>query len=288
MTSIFFANKSLFYSIIAVLGLLVGSFCNVAIYRLPIMIKEKWRREALAFLQQQSSLSYHIFNLFLPRSHCPKCQHQISMWCNIPLISYLCLRGKCKHCKAGITWRYPLVEAISCLSALAVAFYFGPTWQTAALLLLTWALLILVFIDFEHQLLPDDITLSMLWLGLLVNSFHLFTALENAVLGAIFGYGILWIIAQLFRLIRRRDGMGHGDFKLLAVFGAWLGWQVLPFIIFFASLFALIVGFILILLRKLNSSTPMPFGPYLALTGWLTFFVRADIFMWYRQIFLNF
>lgn len=281
------SHKLYFYIIIAILGLAVGSFCNVVIYRLPIMLHDSWHKECLSFLKQESTTIAKIFNLFVPRSHCPKCQQKVPAWHNIPLLSYLILRGKCHQCNKTISWRYPLVEILSCILSLIIAYRFGPSWQTAAIMVLTWALLILVFIDFSHQLLPDSITLGILWLGLLVNTFHLFTTPEQAILGAIFGYGSLWIVAKTFKLIRKQEGMGHGDFKLLALFGAWLGWEFLPAIILLSSLIGIVVGIALIVSRKHKYSSPMPFGPYLAIAGWIMFFCGQNIFSWYRILLLN-
>lgn len=277
-------NPSLFYILIAILGLTVGSFCNVVIYRLPLMLLKEWRKECLSFLQQPCNQPTKPLNLFFPRSHCPACQKPVFWWHNIPLLSYVFLRGKCPHCKAAIALRYPIVELLSCVSCLFVAARFGITWQTVTLLLLTWGLLTLIFIDFEHQLLPDSIIYLLLWLGLACNTFDLFTTIENAIWGAIFGYSSLWLVATLFKLIRKKEGMGHGDFKLLALFGAWTGWQMLPIIILISSLLGSLVGLALILCKKHNYHKPMPFGPYLAVAGWTTFFFGQNIIHWYQSL----
>jgi len=279
-------QKLYFYITIAVLGLAVGSFCNVVIYRLPIMLHNLWHDECLDFLKQKFPAKAKIFNLFTPRSHCANCKQQISMWQNIPLLSYVLLRGKCSNCQEKISWRYPLVEVLSCVLSLAVAYKFGCSWQTAAGLLLTWILLMLVFIDFSHQLLPDSLTLGLLWLGLFANAFHLFVSPEQAIFGAICGYSSLWLIATAFKFLRKQEGMGHGDFKLLAMFGAWMGWQVLPAIVFISALVGLLIGISLIVCRKHKYSAPMPFGPYLALAGWMVFFLGPNFFTWYKFLLL--
>ena len=210
------------------------------------------------------------FNLITPRSCCPKCQNKISALENIPVISYLFLTGKCKNCRNSISIRYPLVEIFSGFSVVIVAYHFGVSLQTLFALILTWSLIALSMIDFDHQLLPDDITLPLLWLGILINVFGLFTNLESSVLGAIFGYGTLWTVYILFKLITGKEGMGHGDFKLLAVFGAWFGWHALPLIIILSSLVGAIVGISLIIFKSHDRSTVIPFGPYLASAGWIS------------------
>lgn len=278
-------HKIFLYTIMAIVGLSVGSFCNVVIHRLPIMLHAMWRKESFEFLQQEATaLLKKPFNLFVPRSQCQHCQRIIPALCNIPVISFLLLRGKCHKCHAKISWRYPAVELLCGIATLFVAYYFGISWQMAAVTVLTWGLIILVGIDFEHQLLPDSISLSLLWLGLLASACNLFTTPENAIYGAVFGYSSLWLIAKMFKLIRKQDGMGHGDFKLLAVFGAWLGWQVLPTILFIAAIAGSIVGVTMILRRKQSIATPISFGPYLAAAGWLMFFAGEKIILWPQHL----
>jgi leader peptidase (prepilin peptidase) / N-methyltransferase len=295
---LFVANKILLYGMFIVLGLCVGSFCNVVIYRLPKMLCDaSWQGEsckakdtidaaklstlAARVLSAVAHVSQPMFNLFFPHSHCPTCKQQLSWWCNIPLVSYFMLRGKCVHCRHPISWRYPVVEALCGAAAPLIAWHFGLTLQMFLFLLLTWALVVLIFIDFEHQLLPDSITLPLLWLGLFVNTGKIFATPENAILGAFWGYCSLWLVAMLFRLIKKKEGMGYGDFKLFAVFGAWLGWQALPVILLISSLSGTIGGIILILCRRHSYGAPMPFGPYLAVAGWLVFLADKNLFLWY-------
>ena len=210
------------------------------------------------------------FNLITPRSHCPKCKHQISALENIPVISYLFLKGKCSNCENKISVRYPLIELVSGLSVVIVAYYFGVSIQTLFALFLTWSLIALSMIDFDHQLLPDDITLPLLWLGIIINIFGLFTNLESSVLGAIFGYGTLWSVYIIFKLVTGKEGMGHGDFKLLAVLGAWFGWQALPLIIILSSLVGAVIGISLMIFNSHDRNSAIPFGPYLAIAGWIS------------------
>jgi len=278
-------NYSIFLIEIGILGLLVGSFLNVVIYRLPIMLQREWEQDCSEYLKQTAPIKYKAFNLIIPRSHCPKCSIQISWWQNIPVISYILLQGKCSHCQTIIHWRYPVVELLSCLATLLVALYFGISIQTLSLLILTWALITAVFIDLDHLLLPDNITLPLIWLGLLLNINHTFATPENAIIGAASAYLCLWSIAYIFKLIRKIEGMGYGDFKLLAVFGAWLGWQTLPLILFVAALIGAIVGLILILGKKNQLTKPIPFGPYLAIAGWLAFFWGQNVLDWYLHMF---
>lgn len=281
MINILQNNYLVFLINISVLGIVIGSFLNVVIYRLPIMLERKWEKDCYEHLQQTAPIKYKTFNLNTPRSHCPKCKTQISWWQNIPVISYILLRGKCNHCKTTIHWRYPAIELLTCLTTLLATIHLGISIQTLAMLILTWALIVAIFIDLDHQLLPDNITLPLIWLGLLLNIKHIFTTPENAIIGAASGYFTLWTISYIFKLIRKIDGMGYGDFKLLAVFGAWLGWQLLPFILFAASLIGSIVGISLVLSKKYPFTRPIAFGPYLAVAGWLAFFWGQNILSWY-------
>lgn len=257
--------------IIGLFGLIIGSFLNVVIGRLPRMLHKAWSEQCSEYMKQppQGEIPKP-YNLVFPRSHCPKCHHLISAIENIPVISFLFLKGQCRHCKAPISWQYPLIEILTGVLSIVVAYYFGLTWQTLAALLLTWSLVVLTVIDLEEQLLPDDITLPMVWLGLLVNSQGLFTTLQSAVYGAILGYLFLWSIYWLFKLLTGKEGMGYGDFKLLAMLGAWLGVKALPVIILLSSVVGLIVGLTLIALKRITREQPIPFGPYLAMAGWLS------------------
>ncbi|WP_017939800.1 prepilin peptidase [Zestomonas thermotolerans] len=252
------------------LGLLVGSFLNVLVYRLPKMMFRDWRAQAREVLELPAEPVGETFNLVLPNSRCPHCSHEIRPWENIPLLSYLLLRGKCSACKQPIGLRYPLVELACGLLSAYVAWHFGFSWQTGGFLMLTWGLLAMSLIDVDHQLLPDVLVLPLLWLGLIVNYFGLFTSLGDALWGAVAGYLSLWSVYWLFKLITGKEGMGYGDFKLLAMLGAWGGWQVLPLTILLSSVVGAVLGMILLRLRNAETSTPMPFGPYLAIAGWIT------------------
>lgn len=270
---LFITYPTFYLCIVFVLGLLIGSFLNVVILRLPVMMERDWKQQCCELLELDDS-EYNAdqtkFNLFLPRSRCPACKHQISAIENIPVISYLFLKGKCRNCKEQISVRYPAVEMISGLTAIVVAHYYGVTPQTLFALLLTWSLIALSMIDFDHQLLPDDITLPLLWLGIIINLFGVFTDLTSSVLGAIFGYGTLWIVYITFKIITGKEGMGHGDFKLLALLGAWFGWQSLPLIIILSSLVGAIIGIYLMVFNSHDRNTSIPFGPYLAVAGWVS------------------
>lgn len=263
-------NLVLFYVIIAMTGLLVGSFLNVVIYRLPRMMEREWRAECNQLLGLNGGpAGEDTYNLVLPRSTCPHCGHKISALENIPIISFAFLGGKCSGCRQAISWRYPLIELASSLLALAVAMHFGPTLQTLMAVALTWALLALTIIDYDHQLLPDNITLPFLWLGIIGNMFALFTNIYSSLFGAIFGYLVLWTVYVCFKLFTGKEGMGYGDFKLLAMLGAWLGWQMLPLIVIVSSVLGAVVGICLIVFRSHGRSQPIPFGPYLAAAGWI-------------------
>ncbi|WP_312168929.1 prepilin peptidase [Stutzerimonas kunmingensis] len=253
----------------ALLGLLIGSFLNVLIYRLPIMMQREWRAQALEYLECPPEPVRERFNLLLPSSRCPHCDHQIRSWENIPLVSWLALRGKCSSCRAPISSRYPLVELACGLLSGYVAWHFGLTWQAGAMLFLTWGLVAMSMIDIDHQLLPDSLVLPLLWLGLILNSFGLFVSLESALWGAVAGYLSLWSVYWLFKLVTGKEGMGYGDFKLLAMLGAWGGWQVLPLTILLSSVVGAVLGTILLRVQRAESSTPIPFGPYLAIAGWI-------------------
>lgn len=242
---------------------MVGSFLNVVIHRLPKMLERDWRAQC-AELDGKEVENAPRYNLLVPRSACPHCGHQISALENIPVISYLLLRGKCKGCGAPISMRYPAVEAVCGLLSGYVAWHFGFGWVALAALLFVWALLALTFIDFDTQLLPDDITLPLLWLGLLFNLSGTFVDLHGAVGGAIAGYLALWTIYWLFKLITGKEGMGYGDFKLLSAIGAWLGWKMLPLVILLSSLVGAVVGITLIIALGRGRNVPIPFGPYLA------------------------
>ena len=277
-------NTVLFTAAALLLGLLIGSFLNVVVYRLPVMMQREWQAQAKEILLVPADTTTPAFNLLLPNSQCPQCSHEIKPWENIPVIIYLFLRGKCSSCKAPISIRYPLVELACGLLSAFTAWHFGFTWQAGAMLLLTWGLLAMSLIDVDHQLLPDSLVLPLLWLGLIANSFGLFTSLEDALWGAIAGYLSLWSVYWLFKLVTGKEGMGYGDFKLLAMLGAWGGWQVLPLTILLSSLVGAVLGLIMLRLRDAETSTPIPFGPYLAIAGWIALLWGEQITSSYLQI----
>ncbi|MBK5416304.1 prepilin peptidase [Pseudomonas sp. TH31] len=266
-----------------VLGLVIGSFLNVVIWRLPKMLEREWRMQAHDVLGLPGETPLPTYNLMLPHSQCPHCAHRIRAWENIPVLSYLLLRGRCSNCAAPISKRYPLTELACGLLSAFIAWHFGFGWPACLLLVLTWGLLAMSLIDAEHQLLPDVLVLPLLWLGLIVNSFDLFVPLHDALWGAVAGYMALWSVFWLFKLITGKDGIGHGDFKLLAMLGAWGGWQILPLTILLSSLVGAILGVILLRLRDAKTSTPIPFGPYLAIAGWIALLWGGQITDFYWQ-----
>ena len=279
----FLAGNPLAFVLCAiVLGLLVGSFLNVVVHRLPIMMQRDWRAQAREFLELPAEPA-STFNLVLPHSHCPHCDHEIRPWENIPLVSWLALHGKCSSCHAPISKRYPLVELLCGLLSGYVAWHFGFSWQAGAMLLLTWGLLAMSMIDVDHKLLPDSIVLPLLWVGLIVNDFGLFASLSDALWGAVAGYFALWSVYWLFTLVTGKEGMGYGDFKLLAMLGAWGGWQVLPLTILLSSVVGAVLGTILLRVQKADSGTAIPFGPYLAIAGWIALLWGEQITASYLQ-----
>ena len=283
--ALFQQQPAFYYATLLVLGALVGSFLNVVIYRLPVMMEREWRRDCLEFLEQQADSGTEVFNLVVPRSRCGACGHQITALENIPIVSYLVLGGKCSSCKIPISAQYPLVEAFTAVVTVAVGWHFGVSLQTLAALFLSWSLIAASGIDIGHKLLPDSITLPLLWLGLLLALFGVFVELEDAVIGAMAGYLSLWSIFMLFKLVTGKEGMGHGDFKLLAAFGAWLGWKPLLIVVLTSSLVGAVVGITMILLKRSDRGTQIPFGPYLAAAGWLTLLWGEDMFRFYFSLF---
>ncbi|WP_227817193.1 prepilin peptidase [Nitrogeniibacter aestuarii] len=263
-------------AIAGVLGLFVGSFLNVVIHRLPIMLEHEWEDEA-ADLKGEEPQTRPRFNLATPRSRCPHCGTQVSAIDNVPVLSFLILRGKCRHCSATISHRYPAVEVLTAALSAAAAWHFGPTLATAGALVFIWALIALTFIDLDTQLLPDNITLPLVWLGLLFNLVGTYATLNDAVVGAVAGYMSLWLVFQLFRLVTGKEGMGYGDFKLLAAIGAWLGWQMLPVTILLSSVVGAVVGISLMVFTKHGRDNPIPFGPYLAAAALLALFFGREI-----------
>ena len=276
------ASPAFFVTVCGVLGLLVGSFLNVVIHRLPKMMEREWRAQC-AELQGVEPAAQPRYNLLLPPSACPHCGHRIGALENIPILSYLLLRGKCKGCGAPIGLRYPLVELVSGLLSVAVAWHFGFGVAAILALLFVWALIALTFIDFDTQLLPDSITLPLLWLGLLGNLSGTFVPLDKAVIGAAAGYLSLWSVYWLFKLATGKEGMGHGDFKLLAAIGAWLGWQMLPLVVLLSALVGAVVGIALMVVARHGRSVPIPFGPYLAGGGLIALFWGQTLTQMYLQ-----
>jgi leader peptidase (prepilin peptidase)/N-methyltransferase len=264
------------------LGLLVGSFLNVVIHRLPLMMEREWQAQC-AELSGGSVEETEPLNLSTPRSRCPNCGHAISAVENIPIVSYLFLKGKCAECKSPISARYPIIELVTGILSGLIAWQYGFDWSCLGALALVWALIALTMIDVDHQLLPDSITLPLVWLGILFNLFGVFTDLNSSVIGAMAGYLSLWSVYHLFKLLTGKEGMGYGDFKLLAALGAWLGWQYILMIILLSSLVGAIVGISLIIFRKHNSQVPIPFGPYLAAAGGIALIWGPSI----NQAYLN-
>lgn len=252
------------------LSLVIGSFLNVVIYRLPLMIEREFKQsyQAMAGTPDTSSTG-ESYNLVVPRSRCPNCQQPITALQNIPLVSWLVLRGRCARCHAKISVRYPLIELLTAAFGVGVALHFGPTPSALAALLLTWFLIPLAAIDFEHYLLPDKLTLPLLWIGLLINSAHTFVSLESAVFGATAGYLAFRLVYEGFRLVTGKEGLGAGDFKLLAALGAWLGWQMLPLIVLLAAVTGVIGGTLWLLAQRKGREHPIPFGPFIVAAGWI-------------------
>lgn len=265
-----------FVALIALLGLCIGSFLNVVIHRLPRMMEREWRAQCAEFAGTPVEAT-DTYNLFLPASTCPHCARPIRFFENVPLLSYLLLRGRCAGCQTPISMRYPLIEAITALASAAVAWKFGFGWQTAGALCLVWALIALAAIDLDTQLLPDSITLPLIWLGLLFNLSGTFASLPTAVVGAVAGYLALWSVYWLFKLATGKEGMGYGDFKLLAALGAWMGWPLLPAIVLLSSLVGACVGIALIVFARHGRNVPIPFGPYLAAAGIIALFWGNEI-----------
>lgn len=274
----------LFTTLAFIFAATIGSFLNVVIHRLPVMMKREWQQECNQYLNEyHQELIAPIakkldkpldnypdkYNLIVPVSACPKCKTNIKPWHNLPVLGWLLLKGKCASCNASISARYPVFELFTGAMVATLAWHFGPTLQFAMAAILTFALVALTGIDLDEMLLPDQITMPLLWLGLIINLNGLFVPISDSLIGAVAGYLSLWSVYWLFKIVTGKEGMGYGDFKLLAVFGAWLGWQMLPLIILLSSLVGAIVGIMLIINKKLNSGNPIPFGPYIAAAGWI-------------------
>ncbi|MFT5503407.1 MAG: leader peptidase (prepilin peptidase)/N-methyltransferase [Gammaproteobacteria bacterium] len=268
-----------------ILGLLVGSFLNVVIYRLPVMMQREWRSDCLEFLEQPAdSVTPEPFNLNRPRSRCGHCGHQITALENIPVLSFLLLRGKCSSCKTSLSIQYPLVEIFTGFISLIIGWYFGVSIEAIAGLIFSWSLIALSGIDIGHKLLPDSITLPLMWLGILLALFNVYIDLSTSVIGAMAGYLSLWSVYIVFKLVTGNEGMGHGDFKLLAALGAWVGWKLLFVIILTSSAVGAAFGLTMILLKRNQRGTQIPFGPYLAAAGWLCFLWGYPILAFYQSM----
>jgi leader peptidase (prepilin peptidase)/N-methyltransferase len=277
-------DTPLFLTGVFVFGLLIGSFLNVVILRLPARLEHDWRCQCKDLLEIKDDKEVkEPPSIVWARSHCPKCGHMIKSWENIPVVSYLFLKGRCSACHASISFRYPLVELVTAILFLTIALHFGPTAQTLAAIILTAILIALTGIDIDHQLLPDDLTLVLLWMGLFASLFGVFTDPVSSIIGALAGYLSLWSVYHMFRLLTGKEGMGYGDFKLMAALGAWMGWQMLPLIILLSSLVGAFIGITMIALRRHKSSQPMPFGPFIGLAGWIALMWGEKIIDTYMQ-----
>lgn len=276
----FESHFSILMIFVFIIGAIVGSFLNVVIYRYPIMLKAAWENECVEFLNENRQTRKSDINLFFPRSYCPHCQMTVPMWLNIPILSYLFLRGKCANCHERIALHYPIVELLTALLSMVVVAHFGLTWITLAIWIFTCCLIVLSVIDLQHQLLPDILTLSMLWLGLISSTKIGFISPVSAIQGAVIGYLFLWVIAQLYQLLRKKEGIGYGDCKMLAMFGAWVGTAALFNIVLLASVLALITNVYWLIRRKITMDQPVPFGPYLALSGWVTLIYGPVLLNW--------
>ena len=279
------AESQLFFlTMVFVVSLMVGSFLNVVIYRLPIMMERSWKLEFNSYFNPDTQQpDTEPFNLVKPDSTCPKCQHKIRAWENIPVISWLLLKGKCSNCQSPISIRYPTVEFITGVLSVIAASQFDFGWQAAGAVLLTWCLIAMTFIDLDKMLLPDQITLPLLWIGLLASTANIYVTPQDAIIGAAAGYLSLWSVYWGFKLLTGKEGMGYGDFKLLAALGAWVGWQHLATIILLSSVVGAIIGMSYLSLNKKEHSQPIPFGPYLAIAGWIVF-LYGD---WIAQTYWN-
>ena len=269
-----------FYGLVFLVSLMVGSFLNVVIHRLPIMMENSWKQEYSAYFTNENIPQNDAsgpFNLVKPDSTCPDCGHKIRPWENIPVISYLCLKGKCASCKTPISLRYPFVELFTALTCTFAAFYFGPSPQALWAMVLTYFLVAMLFIDLDKMLLPDQLTLPLLWLGLLLSTHSVFVDMQSAIWGAAIGYVSLWLVYWMFKIATGKEGMGYGDFKLLAALGAFVGWQGLPIIILLSSLVGAIAGVAIMVFQNKGKSVAIPFGPYLAVAGWITLLFKSHI-----------
>lgn len=284
VSSFFTSNPSAFPWIAGLFGLAIGSFLNVVIFRLPAILDRRWHSQCHELIHpDKPSVATEPFNLVLPRSRCPHCGHAITALENIPVLSFLWLRGKCSECGKPISWRYPVIELLTAGLSAWATWHFGFNTGGLAALFLTWSLIALAFIDYDRRLLPDDLTLPLLWAGLLFNIFAVFAPLASAVIGAAAAYLSLWLVYQLFKLATGKEGMGYGDFKLFAALGAWLGWQSLPLIILLASLVGALTGIVFILFFGHDRRVPIPFGPFLCVAGWIALMWGEPLTRFYLQ-----
>jgi len=289
MQALFVQSPLVFIAVAFVIALLVGSFLNVVIHRLPIMMEREWRAQCEEMVATPApELPEGRFDLMAPGSRCPSCGHEITALQNIPILSYILLGGKCAGCGTGISARYPIIELFTAFLSAVVAWRFGFGWEAAVAIAMTWTLVAVSMIDIDHQIIPDSISLPLIWAGLTLSLFHpmadaeyLFIEPKAAIVGALGGYLSLWSIYHLFRLITGKEGMGYGDFKLLAALGAWLGWKMLPIIIMMSAVVGAVIGIMLIATKRHERSTPIPFGPYLAAAGWIAMLWGPDIVNWY-------
>lgn len=277
-------NPYLLYTTVSLFSLCVGSFLNVVIHRLPIMLNNEWTELSEDFLKIKPKKERKGFNLWFPRSHCPACKKQLAFYHNIPLISYLYQKGRCAFCEKSIAWRYPLIELATAFLSVLIVIHYGLTIKTVFALLFTYILLVLAMIDIDTQLLPDNLTIGLLWLGLIANSQALFTSLNNAVLSAAACYVLLWLFLKLFTLITKKDGMGLGDVKLFAALGAWLGWQMMPLILLLSSLLGCVIGISVLKIRGQDKNTALAFGQYLCFAGFVALFFGETILQWYLSL----
>lgn len=293
MQALLIESPLTFVAAACILALLVGSFLNVLIHRLPLMMEREWRAQCAELAAEPAKELLHEgrFDLLVPRSRCPQCGHPISALENVPILSYLMLGGKCSGCKTKISARYPAVELLTAILTGVVAWHFGFGWEAAAGIGLTWMLVAISVIDIEHQLIPDAISLPLLWAGLSLSLLHplnesqtLFIEPQTAIAGALAGYLSLWSVYHLFRIITGKEGMGYGDFKLLAALGAFLGWKLLPVIIMMSAVVGAVIGIMLIVTHQHERSVPIPFGPYLAAAGWIAMLWGSDIINWYLDL----
>ena len=275
------ASTPLLYAGVFVLGALIGSFLNVLILRLPPLLEYDWRCQCRELLELDPEAANRPPGIVVSRSRCPQCGHSIRAWENVPLFSYALLGGKCSACKTRVSARYPVVELLTAMLFVVTMWHFGPTLQGASALFLTASLVVMAGIDIDHQLLPDNLTLPIMWAGILLSLWNVHTDLESSIIGAMAGYLVLWSIYHLFRLLTGKEGMGYGDFKLLAALGAWMGWQMLPLVVLLSSVVGAGVGLFLMGAGRLKRDKPMPFGPFIAAAGWIALIWGADIIEFY-------